>query len=127
LFQPHLIGASRRALEPPCTLSGGRPTFVEIDGVEISADFGAPADGDRVFNVTDPTRTDLSEPMRSIHLEIEGSWRAASVAPSTLIPSIGSRVDVQGFFYWDSEHTDESWHSFSGWELHPLAAWRRRP
>jgi hypothetical protein len=28
------------------------------------------------------------------------------------------------FVYWDPEHTDEEWHSFSGWELHPLAAWR---
>lgn len=127
LFQPQLIGVSRRALKPPCTLPGGTPTFVEIDGVEITADFGSPADGDRVFNVTDPRRLDLSEPMRSIHLEVEGSWRAAGVAPSTAIPAIGSRIDVQGFFYWDSEHTDESWHSFSGWELHPLAAWRPRP
>jgi hypothetical protein len=125
LFQPHLAGVSRRALNLPCLLRGARPTFVEIDGVQITQDFGSPPDGDRVFNVTDPSRLDLSEPMRSIHLEIEGTWRTAGVAPSTVIPPLGSLVDVQGFLYWDSEHTNEAWHSFSGWELHPLVAWRR--
>ena len=125
VLQPHLTGASRRALDLPCLTRGATPTFVEIHGVQITADLGSPPDGDRVFNVTDPRRLDLSEPMRSMHLEIEGTWLAAGVAPSTVIPPVGSLVDVQGFFYWDSEHTDEQWHSFSGWELHPLAAWRR--
>jgi hypothetical protein len=125
VLQPHLTGASRRALDLPCLTRGATPTFVEIHGVQITADSGSPPDGDRVFNVTDPRRLDLSEPMRSMHLEIEGTWRAAGVAPSTVIPPLGSLVDVQGFVYWDAEHTDEQWHSFSGWELHPLAAWRR--
>ena len=125
LLQPHLTGVSRRALNLPCLLRGARPTFAEIDGLQISADLGSPPDGDRVFNVTDPKRLDLPEPMRTIHLEISGTWRAAGVAPSTMIPPLGALVDVQGFFYWDPEHTDEQWHSFSGWELHPLAAWRR--
>ena len=92
--------------------------------MQITADLGSPPDGDRVFNVTDPMRLDLPEHMRTIHLEISGTWRDAGVAPSTVLPPVGSRVDVQGFLYWDSEHTDEAWHSFSGWELHPLAAWR---
>ena len=123
LLQPHLTGTSRRALDLPC-LNGATPSFVEIHGVQITADLGSPPDGDRVFNVTDPMRLDLPEHMRTIHLEISGTWRDAGVAPSTALPPVGSRVDVQGFVYWDPEHTDEEWHSFSGWELHPLAAWR---
>jgi hypothetical protein len=127
VFQPHLTGASRRALDLPCLTAGATPTFVEIRGVEITADLGSPPDGDRVFNVADPTRGDLPLVMRTIHLEISGTWRDAGAAPSTALPPLGSRVDVQGFVYWDPEHLDEQWHSFSGWELHPLAAWRLRP
>jgi hypothetical protein len=124
MLQPNLTGPSRRALNLPCFTGSATPTFVEIRGVQITADLGSPPDGDRVFNVTDQTRLDLTEPMRTIHLEISGTWRAAGVAPSTALPPVGARVDVQGFVYWDPQHTDEQWHSFSGWELHPLAAWR---
>jgi hypothetical protein len=124
ILEPHLTGTSRRALKLPCLIGSVTPTFVAIDDVEITADLGSPPDGDRVFNVSDPTRPDLPEPMRTIHLEISGTWRDAGVAPSTAIPPVGSRIDVQGFVYWDPEHLDEQWHSFSGWELHPLAAWR---
>jgi hypothetical protein len=95
--------------------------------VEITADLGSPPDPDRVFKVTDPTGRDLPLVMRTIHLEISGTWRDAGVAPPTALPPVGSRVDVQGFVYWDPGHTDEQWHSFSGCELHPLAAWRLRP
>jgi hypothetical protein len=124
ILQPHLTGASRRALDLPCLVGAATPTFVEIDRVQITADLGSPPDGDRVFNVTDPARLDLPEHMRTMHLEISGTWRTAGVAPSTAIPPVGSRIDVQGFVYWDGEHLDEQWHSFSGWELHPLVAWR---
>jgi hypothetical protein len=124
ILQPHLTGTSRRALDLPCLVGSATPTFVEIDDVQITADLGSPPDGDRVFNVTDPARRDLPENMRTIHLEISGTWRTAGVAPSIAIPPVGSRVHVQGFVYWDPEHLDEGWHSFSGWELHPLAAWR---
>lgn len=127
VLQPHLAGESKRALSPPCLVGAATPTFVEVDGVQISADFGAPPDGDRVFNATDASRDDLPEPMRTIHVEIDGTWRSAGFAPSTAIPPVGARVDLQGYVYWDSDHTDEAWHSFSGWELHPLASWRPRP
>jgi len=123
-LQPHLTGAAKHALSPPCLLGDSAPTFVELDGVQISQDFPPPADGDQVFNVTDTTRKDLPEPMRTMHVEIDGEWRAAGIAPPVVLPPVGARVDLEGFVYWDAEHTDEAWHSFSGWELHPLASWR---
>src|SRR5205807_5068978 len=35
--------------------------------------------------------------------------------------------DIQGFVYWDpnnNDHFADEWHSYSGWEIHPLTAWR---
>src|SRR5207244_8863837 len=31
---------------------------------------------------------------------------------------------VQGFVFWDSDQVNASDHNFSGWELHPLTAWK---
>ena len=50
-------------------------------------------------------------------------WIAAKVAPPFL-PAVGTHIDIQGFVFWDPAHTDVASHSFSGWELHPVAAWR---
>jgi hypothetical protein len=36
----------------------------------------------------------------------------------------GTRVDVQGFVYWDPDHVNAAFHFYSGWEIHPLSAWR---
>ena len=58
-----------------------------------------------------------------LDVEIDGTWFDAKVAPAPL-PPVGTHIDVQGFVFWDPGHVDASWHSFSGWELHPLAAWR---
>jgi len=33
-------------------------------------------------------------------------------------------IDVQGFIYWDAGTLNANWHQFSGWELHPLTAWK---
>jgi hypothetical protein len=123
-LQPHFTGEAKRALKLPCLIGDATPTFVELDGLQISADFPPPADGDRVFNATDAARDDLPEPMRTMHIEIDGTWRRAGIAPPTGLPAVGATVDLQGYVYWDPEHTDEAWHSFSGWELHPLASWR---
>src|SRR2546428_756428 len=35
-----------------------------------------------------------------------------------------TRIDVQGFIYWDPDHANDASHSCSGWEIHPLTAWR---
>jgi len=37
--------------------------------------------------------------------------------------SSSTKIDFQGFVYWDSGGLN-SGHQFSGWELHPLTAWK---
>jgi hypothetical protein len=123
-FQPHLAGAvDKHLLNPPCAI-GATPTFVEVHGLVVSSRPKRSADGDQVANLSDPNRPDIVDPaMKTIHVEIDGTWIAAAVAPS-LLPPLGTRIDVQGFVYWDPDHVDSAGHSYSGWELHPLAAWR---
>src|SRR5256712_13283506 len=61
-----------------------------------------------------------------IHLEIDQAWKSACVAPQT--PPVSSQLfDIQGFVYWDPNnngHFADQWHSYSGWEIHALTAWR---
>ena len=80
-----------------------------------------------------------------IHVEIDHDWKAAGYCPSTskgwscnanLLNSsttTSTLLDIQGFVYWDTNHTSngvqdcamcQPQHSFSGWEIHPLTAWR---
>jgi hypothetical protein len=124
-FQPHLRGnAQRHLLNPPCTL-GDEPTFVEIDGLVVGMDWEqVRTDGDYTGTLADPSRSDIKNAyMKAIHAEIDGKWSRAGVAPPPLPPP-GTTVDVQGFVYWDPGHAHELFHNFSGWELHPLSAWR---
>jgi len=68
-----------------------------------------------------------------IHSEIDHDWKAAQYCgPSTTCDdaALGSQttsstlIDFQGFIYWDPGNLNQQWHSFSGWEIHPLTAWR---
>src|SRR6266705_1152437 len=70
-----------------------------------------------------------------IHVEFEGDWLAAGYCGSrvcdnntlvqdTVAKSASTLIDVQGFVFWDPDHVNDTFHSFSGWELHPLTAWR---
>ena len=71
-----------------------------------------------------------------IHVEFDGDWLARgycgtgtqcdnnTLVQQTVSGSAQTLIDVQGFVYWDTMHINEQWHSFSGWELHPLTAWR---
>jgi hypothetical protein len=121
-FQPHLAGpADKRLLNPPCAV-GGVPTFVEIDGVTVAEQPEHSSDGDWVVNLTSkPAATQI--PMATIHVEEDNAWISAGVAPP-LLPPMGTKIDVQGFVFWDPEHVTAAYHSFSGWELHALSAWR---
>ena len=123
-FQPHLAGdAQKHLLNPPCAI-GGTPTFVEVHDLVVSTRPKRSADGDQVANLTDPNRSDIVKvAMKTIRVEIDGTWFEAGVAPP-LLPPLGTRIDVQGFVFWDRDHVDSAGHSYSGWELHPLAAWR---
>jgi hypothetical protein len=100
--------------------------------------------GDTTFNLFDPTLVpNFSNSCQSaadptcyarIHGEIDHDWKAAgycgsgttcdntALAAQTLPAS--TLIDVQGFVYWDNSFTNASWHSYTGWEIHPLTAWR---
>ena len=125
-FQPHLRGGlQQHLLNPPCEV-GGTGTFVEVDGVVITRAPNRSGDGDDSTNLTQPERADIMNPaMKTLHAEIDGTWISARVAPPLWPTELGTRLDVQGFVFWDPAHTHESWHAYSGWELHPVAAWRR--
>jgi hypothetical protein len=124
-FQPHLRGfAQQHLLNPPCEI-GGTPTFVEVDDVFISRAPNRSGDGDDSTNVTQADRPDITNPnMKTLHIEIDGTWISAGVAPLLWPLELGTRLDVQGFVFWDPAHVDADWHQYSGWELHPIAAWR---
>ena len=125
-FQPHLRGPPQQhLLNPPCDI-GGAPTFVEVDDVVVTRAPNRSGDGDDSTNLIQAGRPDIANPnMKTLHAEIDGTWISADVAPPLWPPEVGTRLDVQGFVFWDPAHTDAGWHAYSGWELHPVAAWRR--
>lgn len=122
---------SKRSTSPPCMVNGNA-TFVEIHGVRMVTlsytveDCAQYSNGnfcDTTFNVQDPSCASPDVFMCRLHLEIDQAWKSAGIAPSE--PPVTTQLfDVQGFVYWDSEGVGGDWHSFSGWELHPLSAWR---
>jgi hypothetical protein len=123
-FQPHLTGSEdQHLLNPPCAV-GGRGTFVEIHDVVVAANPDHSADGDEVVNMVDPNRPDIADVyMKTIHTEIDNQLITHGVAPR-IQPAKGTHIDIQGFVFWDPAHTTAQWHSFSGWEIHTLTAWR---
>jgi hypothetical protein len=124
-LQPHLRGdAQKHLLHPPCTI-GGTGTFVEIHDVVIAGPDHPErsADGDETVNMADANRPDITSIyMKRLETEIDNKLIANKVAPPIQPPN-GTHVDVQGFVFWDPAHTAESWHSYSGWELHTVTAW----
>jgi hypothetical protein len=121
-----------RSTTPPC--SAGRPanaTFVEIDHVQITA---TPTDGDcalyanqticsTTFNVLDPVKATDNPYLNRLYLNIERSWKVAGIAPAGA-PNDTRMIDIQGFVFWYQAFDNQTWHSYSGWEIHPLTAWR---
>jgi hypothetical protein len=124
-FQPHFRGPDQQhQLNPVCELDG-TPTFVEVDDVFISRKPNRSADHDDSTNLTQAGRPDIADPqMKTLHVEIDGTWIDGHVAPPLWPDKLGTHLDVQGFVFWDTAHVDTAWHQYSGWELHPVAAWR---
>lgn len=124
-FQPHFRGGlEQHQLNPVCELDG-TPTFVEVDGVFISRKPNRSSDHDDSTNLTQVGRPDIANPqMKTLHAEIDGTWIDGHVAPPLWPDKLGTRLDVQGFVFWDPAHLNDAWHQYSGWELHPVAAWR---
>jgi hypothetical protein len=142
---------NRLSLHPPC--SAGVPanmTFVEIRNVTMSGsvmtiencakNFDTANGGgaypnswqscDMTVNLFDPNGPKIPNVacptcMGGIHVGIDRDWNASQMAPPMMgVPSSGQRLDVQGFIYWNPLWVNQSWHLFSGWEIHPLTAWR---
>ncbi|MBO0887751.1 Ig-like domain repeat protein, partial [Candidatus Bathyarchaeota archaeon] len=98
---------------------------------------------DSTFNIFTPgygicNSTNTTGCMHTIHIEIDRDWKTAGycgtgtvcdVYPLAVGPvsSVLNKtlIDVQGFIYWDPDHTVDAAHSFSGWEIHPVTAWRK--
>src|SRR2546425_9352993 len=99
---------------------------------------------DSTFNVFDPaivssyssSCTSTSDPTcyARIHLEIDHDWKAAGYCGSGTVcdenalasqtGSSSTKIAFQVFVYWDSGNVGSAGHQFSGWELHPLTAWK---
>ncbi len=112
---------AKNTATPPCR-SHGVWEYVEIHSVRVRLEFsrGLDGDGDRVGWLADPTQP--LGPTTQIHGEISQGFIAAGSAPTA--PPNDALVDIQGFVYWDPEHVSKDWHQFTGWEVHPLTAWR---
>ncbi|HKG44443.1 MAG TPA: hypothetical protein VKB10_09410 [Gaiellaceae bacterium] len=116
--------------------------FVELDNIRLEATnrqaWATGSDGDATTNGTDPNRHDISNLyLKGIHLELSRQWgtielpngkiRGPFLHPypeQTVWPRPRALVDVQGFVRWDASHTEEDGHYCSGWEIHPVSAWR---
>jgi len=94
---------------------------------------------DSTFNILTPGYSTCDSAnttgcMHTLHAEIDHDWKGASYCGpfttcdnNTLVSETAaykSLIDVQGFVFWDPDHLTDAAHSFSGWELHPLTAWR---
>ena len=124
-FQPHLRGGfQQHLLNPPCSIDG-TGTFVEIHDVVVAGVPERSVDGDLTVDVMDPNRPDIKDVyMKTLEIEIDNLLIGHGVAPP-IQPPKGTAIDIQGFVFWDPAHTTAPWHSFSGWEIHTVTAWRR--
>ncbi len=122
---------NKRSTSPPCTVNGNT-TFVEIHGIQMLTttytieDCAQYPNGnfcDTTFNARDPKCTNSDVYLCQMHMEIDQAWKSAGIAPQNP-PVTTQLLDVQGFVFWDDRHLNNSWHSFSGWEIHPISAWR---
>jgi hypothetical protein len=60
--------------------------------------------------------------MRRIVIETDQKFRSRQ---GWSVPPTKTAINVQGFVFWDPDHTETSWHNHSGWEIHSFTAWRR--
>ncbi len=121
-FKPGI--PDRRSFNPPCK-QNGVPTFVQLNRVKVGDCHKINADGDWTCNLVDPSVPKRrTVKMSSIHVETDKKFRNRT---NWTRPRGDILIDIQGFVFWDPGHTKESWHFYSGWEIHSLTAWRRSP
>ena len=122
---------NKRATSPPCTVNGNT-TFVEVRGVQmltltnVVEDCAQYPNGnfcDTTSNFKDPKCASSDVYLCQMHMEIDQAWKSAGIAPQN--PPVTTQLfDIQGFVYWDDGHINDTWHSYTGWEIHPISAWR---
>ncbi|HEX9239464.1 MAG TPA: hypothetical protein VF910_02265 [Candidatus Bathyarchaeia archaeon] len=103
-----------------------------------------PTTYDTTFNIFDPSFVSSYSSSCSsstdktcygrMHAEIDHDWKAAGYCGSGTVcdesalasktSSSSTKIDIQGFVSWDPGHLTEGWHSFNGWEIHPVTGWR---
>lgn len=119
-FKPGI--PDRRSFNPPCRRRH-TPTLVQLNRVKVGSCTQINEDGDWTCNLTDPSvPRRRSIHMSSIHIETDKKFRKRT---NWTKPPGGRLINVQGFVFWDPDHTTAEWHHFSGWELHSFTAWRR--
>src|SRR5438093_1580465 len=141
---PSIWPFSKRNLQPPCSVDG-IPTFVEVHSVQVlstpqpgiasydcttrfdSSNGGGPfpngRDCDYVFNTGNASITTCPDcNFHRIYSEIDHDWNASGVAPTP--PPQAQMLDVQGFVFWEPTNLNSTQHAFTGWEIHPITAWR---
>ena len=132
----------KRDIQIPCK-ANGTPTFVEFHNVTVvnrsregcstrysTDNGGGPYPNgwqscDVTFTLATPGYGDDSCPacyMHRLYAGIDRDWNASGIAPP--IPIEGQRIDAQGFVFWNNANVNAGFHSFSGWELHPVTAWQ---
>ena len=137
-FSKRALYPFRPPLSSPCSTSTGVSAFIEIHKLVVTSptvtDCGVYFD---VSNGGGPfprgqscsTTFNLASSMpqcpacyfHRVYTVIDRDWKAAGLAPPS--PAQGQIIDVQGFVYWNPQNVAESWHSYTGWELH-LSSWR---
>lgn len=119
-FKPGI--PDRRALYPPCQ-ANEVTTFVQINRIRVGSCEKINEDGDWTCNLWDPTTpATRPEDMKSLHIETDHKFRERS---GWSVPPGCVDIKVQGFVFWDPDHTTAAWHNHSGWELHSFTAWRK--
>jgi len=129
-------GADQKRLVPPPAQVAGVPVFVEVHNVEIVWRYdngGVPGtDHDTSANACMVGRPRGN--LTCIHVEIDGQWKARGWAPRDF--PLHTPIDIQGYIYWDIPHVSEGvplnsapsgyvlGHYETGWEIHPVSAWR---
>ncbi len=127
-FRPGI--PDKRSTTPPCSVNLNA-TFVEIRNIRIvqyslaHEDYALYPNGN--FSDTTATLEDPSCPFTNstrchIFVEIDRAWKANGIAPSD--PLTTTNLDVQGFVYWNPSGVGQAWHSYTGWEIHPITATR---
>lgn len=103
--------------------------FVQLNGVTVvnaGRKLWTAGDGDACIGLTDAAEVGVTNPyLKSLHAELDFAWHSI-LAPGQTVnwPAAGTLVDVQGFVAWDPNHVDAAFHFYSGWEIHPVTAWR---